>query len=216
MPDIPQGLGRDGGDVDFGGRRAKGLHQAPGVCAGAGRGSKAWHGIGQHIAARQAETVHRLGADDERVRRVEAAGDPQHDLLHPRGRKARHQPLDLDVVGLIAVLIEAHGIGRDEGEALQRAPEADIALGGIGGGSGVVGVTTSMAKEWAKNGIDNVFVIGDAEAPRIIADATFAGLRLAREIEDESPQHQKPFKREQKVWGVAYNPGENPELEWRL
>ena len=40
--------------------------------------------------------------------------------------------------------------------------------------------------------------------------------RLAREIEDESPQHQKPFKREQKVWGVAYVPGENPELEWRL
>jgi len=70
--------------------------------------------------------------------------------------------------------------------------------------------------EWAKNGIDNVFVIGDAEAPRIIADATFDGHRLAREIEDESPQHQKPFKREQKIWGVAYNPGENPDLEWRL
>jgi len=70
--------------------------------------------------------------------------------------------------------------------------------------------------EWEKNGIDNVFVIGDAEAPRIIADATFDGHRLAREIEDESPQHQKPFKREQKIWGVAYNPGENPDLEWRL
>ncbi len=70
--------------------------------------------------------------------------------------------------------------------------------------------------EWAKNGIENVFVIGDAEAPRIIADATFDGHRLAREIEDESPQHQKPYKREQKVWGVAYNPDENPDLEWRL
>ncbi|MDR2874770.1 MAG: FAD-dependent oxidoreductase [Methylobacillus sp.] len=70
--------------------------------------------------------------------------------------------------------------------------------------------------EWAKNGIDNVFVIGDAEAPRIIADATFDGHRLAREIEDPDPQHQKPYKREQKVWGVPYNPGENPELEWRV
>ena len=59
-------------------------------------------------------------------------------------------------------------------------------------------------------------MIGDAEAPRIIADATFDGHRLAREIEDESPQHQKPFKREQKIWGVPYNPGENPDLEWRL
>src|SRR5690606_34422071 len=70
--------------------------------------------------------------------------------------------------------------------------------------------------EWASNGIENVFVIGDAEAPRLIADATFDGHRLAREIEDESPQHQKPYKREQKIWGVPYNPGENPDLEWRL
>lgn len=70
--------------------------------------------------------------------------------------------------------------------------------------------------EWAKNGITDVFVIGDAEAPRIIADATFDGHRLAREIEDADPQHQKPYKREQKIWGVPYNPGENAELEWRL
>ncbi|MEY3746723.1 MAG: hypothetical protein RL194_182 [Pseudomonadota bacterium] len=70
--------------------------------------------------------------------------------------------------------------------------------------------------EWEKNGITDVFVIGDAEAPRIIADATFDGHRLAREIEDEDPQHQKPYKREQRAWGTAYNPGENPGLEWRL
>jgi len=59
-------------------------------------------------------------------------------------------------------------------------------------------------------------VIGDAEAPRIIADATFDGHRLAREIEDPDPQHQTPYKREQKVWGVAYNPGEDPGLVWRV
>lgn len=70
--------------------------------------------------------------------------------------------------------------------------------------------------EWEKNGISNVFVIGDAEAPRLIADVTFDGHRLAREIEDADPQHQKPYKREQKVWGVPYNPGENPDLEWRV
>ncbi len=70
--------------------------------------------------------------------------------------------------------------------------------------------------EWEKNGITDVFVIGDAEAPRIIADATFDGHRLAREIEDADPQHQKPYKREQRAWGTAYNPNENPDLEWRL
>jgi len=70
--------------------------------------------------------------------------------------------------------------------------------------------------EWEKNGITDVFVIGDAEAPRIIADTTFDGHRLAREIEDADPQHQKPYKREQRAWGTAYNPDENPDLEWRL
>ena len=70
--------------------------------------------------------------------------------------------------------------------------------------------------EWEKNGIKDVFVIGDAEAPRIIADSTFDGHRLAREIEDVDPQHQKPYKREQKVWGVPYNPGEDPGLVWRV
>ena len=70
--------------------------------------------------------------------------------------------------------------------------------------------------EWADADIDNVFVIGDAESPRLIADATFDGHRLAREIEDPDPQHQKPFKREQPAWGVPYIPGENPDLVWRL
>lgn len=70
--------------------------------------------------------------------------------------------------------------------------------------------------EWAGNDIDNVFVIGDAEAPRLIADVTFDGHRLAREIEDEDPQHQKPYKREQRSWGTPYNPDDNPDLEWRL
>jgi dimethylamine/trimethylamine dehydrogenase len=71
-------------------------------------------------------------------------------------------------------------------------------------------------EEWGKNGITDVFVIGDAEAPRLIADTTFDGHRLAREIEDADPQHQKPYKREQRAWGTAYNPNENPDLEWRL
>ncbi|VDC24457.1 FAD-dependent oxidoreductase [Pseudogemmobacter humi] len=70
--------------------------------------------------------------------------------------------------------------------------------------------------EWEKNGIIDVFVIGDAESPRLMADVTFDGHRLAREIEDEDPQHQTPFKREQRAWGTAYVPGQNPDLEWRL
>jgi len=107
----------------------------------------------------------------------------------PRNENKSHELLECDSVVLIT--------GRKSNDTLYREVMA-------------------RKDEWEKNGIEDVFVIGDAEAPRIIADATFDGHRLAREIEDEDPQHQKPFKREQRKWGVAYNPGENPDLEYRL
>lgn len=107
----------------------------------------------------------------------------------PRNENASHTWHDCDTVILVT--------GRQSEDSLYRELKA-------------------RQDEWAEAGIDNVFVVGDAEAPRLIADATFDGHRLAREIEDADPQHQKPFKREQRAWGVAYNPGENPELEWRL
>jgi dimethylamine/trimethylamine dehydrogenase len=107
----------------------------------------------------------------------------------PRKENQSHEWLDCDTVILVTSRCSRDGLYR---ELKARKPE------------------------WGNNGISDVFVIGDAEAPRIIADATFDGHRLAREIEDPDPQHQKPFKREQRVWGVAYNPGEDPGLVWRI
>ena len=69
--------------------------------------------------------------------------------------------------------------------------------------------------EWEKNGIKDVYVIGDAYAPKIIADATFDGHRLAREIEEERAQYPKPYRREVAVWGAAYLPGDKHELEYQ-
>jgi dimethylamine/trimethylamine dehydrogenase len=69
--------------------------------------------------------------------------------------------------------------------------------------------------EWEKNGIKSVYLIGDAEAPRLIADATFSGHRLAREIEETNAQLPLPYKRETAVWGVAHMPGGNFELEYK-
>src|SRR5690606_19982743 len=37
--------------------------------------------------------------------------------------------------------------------------------------------------EWADNGIKGIYLIGDALAPKLIADATFDGHRIGREIE---------------------------------
>ena len=69
--------------------------------------------------------------------------------------------------------------------------------------------------EWAKNGIKGVYLIGDAEAPRLIADATFSGHRLAREIEEPNAQLPLPYKREVAVWGTPYLPGTRFELEYK-
>ena len=69
--------------------------------------------------------------------------------------------------------------------------------------------------EWDKNGVKGVYLVGDAEAPRLIADATFSGHRLAREIEEANPQLPIPYKRESAVWGAAHMPGGNFELEYK-
>ena len=58
-------------------------------------------------------------------------------------------------------------------------------------------------------------MIGDAEAPRLIADATFSGHRLAREIEEANPQLPIPYKRESAVWGASHMPGGTFELEYK-
>jgi dimethylamine/trimethylamine dehydrogenase len=70
--------------------------------------------------------------------------------------------------------------------------------------------------EWAANGIKGVYLIGDAEAPRLIADATFTGHRVAREIEEANPQFPLPYKREVAVWGAPHMPGGTFKIEYKV
>jgi dimethylamine/trimethylamine dehydrogenase len=72
----------------------------------------------------------------------------------------------------------------------------------------------SKAK-WAENGVKDVYLIGDAEAPRLIADATFSGHRLAREIEEANAQFPKPYRREVAVWGVSHMPEGSTQVEYQ-
>ena len=69
--------------------------------------------------------------------------------------------------------------------------------------------------EWADNGIKDVYVIGDAWAPKLMADATFEGHRLAREIEEERAQYPKPYRREVATWGTPHMPGGEYEIEYQ-
>ena len=68
--------------------------------------------------------------------------------------------------------------------------------------------------EWADNDIKGVYLIGDAWAPKLLADATFDGQRLAREIECDDPQHPEPYIREVAVWGEPPMPGGKFEIEY--
>jgi dimethylamine/trimethylamine dehydrogenase len=54
-------------------------------------------------------------------------------------------------------------------------------------------------------GVESVYVIGDAAAPRMIADCIFDGHRLAREIDSSNPALPLPFIRERRIWGEVSN-----------
>jgi len=56
-----------------------------------------------------------------------------------------------------------------------------------------------------QEGIEAVYVIGDASAPRMIVDSIFDGHRLAREIDSPHPEMPLPFIRERRLWGEASN-----------
>jgi dimethylamine/trimethylamine dehydrogenase len=54
-------------------------------------------------------------------------------------------------------------------------------------------------------GIEGLYVIGDASAPRMIVDSIFDGHRLAREIDSPHPEMPLPFIRERRLWGDTTN-----------
>ena len=54
-------------------------------------------------------------------------------------------------------------------------------------------------------GIEALYVIGDASAPRMIVDSVFDGHRLAREIDSPNPAMPLPFIRERRLWGEVSN-----------
>lgn len=68
---------------------------------------------------------------------------------------------------------------------------------------------------WEEKDIKAVYVIGDALTPRLFAESTFDGQRLAREIEEPNAQWPKPYKREMAVWGSAHLPVENHAIEYQ-
>ncbi len=109
-------------DVD-----AERFHQRDRIGLGVRRGGEAGHRIGQDMAARPAQQVERPGADDQRVGGIEPAGDADHHALDAGRAQPLRQARDLDVVGLVAVLLEPRRDRRARTETARPCAQADIA-----------------------------------------------------------------------------------------
>ena len=127
MAEIGQHLLRRGPDVELVPGDAERLHQPERIGLGVRAGGEARHGVGEDVGARQPEQVERLGGHDQRLGRIEPAGDADDHALDAGRAQPLRQPRDLDVVGLVAVLREPRRIGRHEREALDPPLQADIA-----------------------------------------------------------------------------------------
>jgi dimethylamine/trimethylamine dehydrogenase len=64
-----------------------------------------------------------------------------------------------------------------------------------------------------QEGIEAVYLVGDAAAPRMIVDSIFDGHRLAREIDSPHPEMPLPFIRERRLWGETGNEDYLRQLE---
>ena len=89
------------------------------------RGAEARQGVGQHVLARQAELVHRPADDDQRLGRIEAARHADDRPLDAARLQPLRQALDLDVVGLVAIVAQLGRVRRHVGKALDGALEGD-------------------------------------------------------------------------------------------
>ena len=80
-------------------------------------GGEAGQRVGEHVGARQARSVHRARRDDQRLGRIQTAGDADHGVFDARSPSAAvAKPWDLDVVGLVAVLAQPRGSAGTKGK----------------------------------------------------------------------------------------------------
>ncbi len=107
-------------------RRLQRLHQRQRIGLALAAGGEARHGVGEDVFTRQTEQVDRLGGDDQGVGGIETAGDADDNTLGAGRAHALHEAGDLDVVGLVAILLEQALVARHERKALDLAQEADV------------------------------------------------------------------------------------------
>ena len=125
VADVAQHLEARRPDINLGRGDFQRPHQPPGVLLGAVAGGEGRHGVGEHVLPRQAQAIHRPAGDDQRLRRIQPPGDADHQLRNARGAQALLQPVDLDVIRLVAAFVALGRVVRDVGETFDKASQRD-------------------------------------------------------------------------------------------
>ena len=126
VTDVGQHLRGSRTDVDLLERRAQVLAQQGRVLLRSLGGRKAGQRVAQDVRARAAKQIHRAGGHDQCVRRIQATRDTDDDLGVTDRAQALDQAGHLNVVGLVAVLLQAGGIVGDKGEAVDCSLQTQV------------------------------------------------------------------------------------------
>ncbi len=127
VPDVLEHAQRRGLDVDLRPGHAQRLHELPRVGPRGLRSREPRQRESEDVLARQPERIEGPRRHEQRMRGVEPSRDPDHHTLAARRLHALHQPLHLDVEGLVAILVEAQRIVGHERKAVDLSLEARIA-----------------------------------------------------------------------------------------
>jgi hypothetical protein len=117
----------------------------------------------EDVFARQVQAVHCLRGDDQRLGGVEAAGDADDDLFDAGGAQALDQAGDLDVVGLVTILLERLRVSGNEREARERSLQPQI-------GARRVQAEGDVAERGGGIGVEPPVVVEAAHAQAFLAE----------------------------------------------
>ena len=93
-------------------------HDPPGLVQRPLARGKSRQSVAKYIGAWETQNVHRLCANDDRLRRIQSSGYADHDLVDAGRLQSLHQSLHLDLVHLTTALVSLVRVARNIGEAL--------------------------------------------------------------------------------------------------
>ena len=164
-------------------------------------------GDGYHMASTVAELLARQGKQVTYVTHFDLLGPY---LRYTLEEQRMHERLvQLGVTIHSRVLLESFRPGVNTLSPIWWGPQVEVEADGLVlviGRESDCSIYDELIDDQARleaAGITQIHLIGDAHTPGIVAQATFAGHRLAREIDQPNPDEHLPFIRERRLVGAT-------------